>query len=73
MAHAPDAPGGGARGVFARFVHSEVTGSVILLACTVVALAWANSPWAEHYFHLAHTDLGFKSARPSAPCRSTTG
>ncbi len=51
---------GGARGVFARFVHSEVTGSVILLACTVVALAWANSPWAEHYFHLAHTELGFK-------------
>ena len=60
MAHAPEGPGGGARGVFARFVHSEVTGSVILLACTVVALAWANSPWAEHYFHLAHTDLGFK-------------
>jgi NhaA family Na+:H+ antiporter len=50
---------GGPGGVFARFVHSEVTGSVILLACTVLALAWANSPWSEHYFHLLHTELGF--------------
>ena len=50
------------RGVFARFVHSEVTGSVILLACTVVALAWANSPWSESYFHLLHTELGFSIA-----------
>jgi NhaA family Na+:H+ antiporter len=53
---------GGPGGVFARFVHSEVTGSVILLACTVVALAWANSPWSEHYFHLLHTELGFSIA-----------
>jgi len=50
---------GGPGGVFARFVHSEVTGSLILLACTVLALAWANSPWAESYFHLLHTELGF--------------
>jgi NhaA family Na+:H+ antiporter len=52
----------GVGGVFARFVHSEVTGSVILLACTVVALAWANSPWSEQYFHLLHTELGFNIA-----------
>jgi NhaA family Na+:H+ antiporter len=53
---------GGPGGVFARFVHSEVTGSVILLACTVVALGWANSPWSESYFHLLHTELGFSIA-----------
>jgi NhaA family Na+:H+ antiporter len=53
---------GDLRGSFARFVHSEVTGSVILLGCTVVALAWANSPWAESYFHLLHTELGFSIA-----------
>jgi NhaA family Na+:H+ antiporter len=53
---------GGRGGVFARFVHSEVTGSVILLACAVVALAWANSPWSESYFHLLHTELGFAIA-----------
>lgn len=39
------------------FVHSEVTGSVVLLACTVVALVWANSPWAEAYFALADTKI----------------
>lgn len=56
MSHDDD---GGLGGVFARFVHSEVTGSIILLACTVMALAWANSPWAESYFHLLHTEAGF--------------
>ena len=39
------------------FVHSEVTGSVVLPACTVVALVWANSPWAAAYFALVHTKL----------------
>ncbi|MDH3202085.1 MAG: Na+/H+ antiporter NhaA [Myxococcales bacterium] len=50
----------GTRGVFARFVHSEATASIILLACTIAALAWANSPWAESYFRLGHIELGFK-------------
>ena len=40
------------------FIHSEVTGSILLLACTVVALAWANSTWADTYFHLLHTPVG---------------
>jgi Na+:H+ antiporter, NhaA family len=40
------------------FIHSEVTGSVLLLACTLLALAWANSPWADSYFHLLHTPIG---------------
>jgi len=39
------------------FVRSEVAGSVILLACTVAALVWANSPWAAAYFALVHTKL----------------
>ncbi len=51
---------GGARGVFTRFVHSEVTGGILLLICAVAALALANSPWADHYFHLAHMELGFQ-------------
>ena len=50
----------GPSGVFARFVHSEVTGSILLLVCTLAALAWANSPWSEHYFHLLHTQVGFE-------------
>ncbi len=43
---------------FFSFVHSEVSSSVVLLACTIVALVWANSPWAETYFHLLHLKLG---------------
>jgi NhaA family Na+:H+ antiporter len=42
------------QGIFQRFVHSEVSGSILLLACTIIALAWANSPWAQGYFDLAH-------------------
>ena len=53
---------GGSNGLFARFVRSEVTSSVLLLACTLAALTWANSPWSESYFHLLHTELGFTFA-----------
>jgi len=48
----------GFRGYFEWFVHSEVMGSILLLACTIVALVWANSPWAESYFDLLHTSVG---------------
>jgi Na+/H+ antiporter NhaA len=34
------------RGTFEWFVRSEVSGSILLLACTVVALILANSPLA---------------------------
>jgi NhaA family Na+:H+ antiporter len=44
-------------GAFTRFVHSEVTGSIFLLACTIIALAWANSPWSAAYFELARTKI----------------
>ena len=50
--------GGAARStVLDWFIHSEVAGSIVLLACTVAALAWANSPWADAYDHLAHTPI----------------
>jgi NhaA family Na+:H+ antiporter len=49
---------GGFRGYFEWFVHSEVMGSILLLACTIVALVWANSPWAGTYFDLLHTNIG---------------
>jgi NhaA family Na+:H+ antiporter len=48
----------GFRGYFEWFVHSEVTGSILLLACTVGALVWANSPWAGSYFDLLGTYVG---------------
>lgn len=45
-------------GMFQRFFHSEVSGSIILLASTIIALVWANSPWSEVYFNIAHTKIG---------------
>jgi NhaA family Na+:H+ antiporter len=37
---------------FQRFAAIESSGGIVLLICTVVALAWANSPWAESYHRL---------------------
>jgi NhaA family Na+:H+ antiporter len=45
-------------GYFEWFIHSEVTGSILLLACTLIALVWANSPWAGVYDDLLHTYIG---------------
>jgi Na+:H+ antiporter, NhaA family len=45
-------------GVFARFVHSQVTGSALLLLSTAVALALANSRWADRYLGLLSTKVG---------------
>jgi NhaA family Na+:H+ antiporter len=48
----------GARGAFQRFFHSEVSGSILLMVFTAVALAWANSPWADLYDRMLHAPLG---------------
>src|SRR5262245_30788082 len=48
------------RTVLDWFIHSEVAGSVMLLACTVLALAWANSPWASAYIALTHTEIALR-------------
>ena len=37
---------------FQEFSESEAAGGVLLLAASAVALAWANSPWAESYSRL---------------------
>ncbi|TKB83720.1 MAG: Na+/H+ antiporter NhaA, partial [Nitrospira sp.] len=34
---------------FKRFLHAQSTSGVLLLAATVTAMVWANSPWAESY------------------------
>ena len=48
----------GHRGIFEWFIHSEVTGSILLLACTAAALVWANSPWVDAYDQLLHMKIG---------------
>jgi NhaA family Na+:H+ antiporter len=40
-----------------KFLHQEASGGILLIIFTVVALAWANSPWFESYHHLWHTHL----------------
>jgi NhaA family Na+:H+ antiporter len=37
---------------FQEFARLEASGGILLLACTVMALAWANSPWGESYQRL---------------------
>lgn len=43
-----------------EFSRLEASGGIILLICTIVALLWANLPWADLYFHLWETELSFK-------------
>jgi len=42
-------------GPFQRFFSTSASGGVVLLVCCVVALGWANSPWAAAYHHLWET------------------
>ena len=43
-----------------RFLRIEAASGILLLVAAAVALAWANSPWREAYFHLLHTPLGVR-------------
>ena len=42
---------------FRQFARIQASGGILLLAATVLALAWANSPWSDSYFHLWETYL----------------
>ena len=42
---------------FQDFAARETSGGILLLACTIVALIWANSPWVKSYAALWHTHL----------------
>jgi NhaA family Na+:H+ antiporter len=43
---------------FVRFFESEKAGGVVLLACTGIAIAVANSPWGDGYANLLWTRVG---------------
>jgi Na+:H+ antiporter, NhaA family len=38
-----------------RFIHLEFTGGIVLFASVIIAIIWANTPWAESYHHLWET------------------
>jgi NhaA family Na+:H+ antiporter len=39
------------------FLDEEAASGLLLLAATIVALAWANSPWSDSYDRVWHTTL----------------
>ena len=42
---------------FQDFADKQSSGGILLIAATIVALVWANSPWGEGYAALWHTKL----------------
>ena len=44
-------------GPFERFAARESSGGIVLLACAILAMAWANSPWARSYEAFQHAPL----------------
>ncbi len=42
---------------FRQFARLQASSGIVLLAAAVVAIAWANSPWAGAYHHLWETPL----------------
>ena len=61
----PDNPeNGDRRHFFIRdFVHDEAFGGILLLACAIVALVWANSPWKDRYYDLWHARVTLGTAQ----------
>jgi NhaA family Na+:H+ antiporter len=37
---------------FQRFTAIEGISGILLVVATVIALAWANSPWSDSYFNI---------------------
>ncbi|WP_437594825.1 Na+/H+ antiporter NhaA [Sorangium sp. So ce1000] len=46
-------------GPLERFLHVEAASGIVLLLASVIALAWANSPWGHVYEHLWHVPITF--------------
>ncbi|WP_433936483.1 Na+/H+ antiporter NhaA [Sorangium cellulosum] len=40
-----------------RFLHVEAASGIVLLIASVIALAWANSPWGDAYEHFWHVPI----------------
>lgn len=57
MSADPSGPTAASERSLLAFLRTEVGGASLLLAATVVALIWANSPWSSSYVDLWSTDL----------------
>ncbi len=38
-----------------RFMQIQASSGLVLLGAAIIALVWANSPWADSYHDLWHT------------------
>jgi Na+:H+ antiporter, NhaA family len=47
-------------GPIERFLHIEASAGIVLLACALFALGWANSPWSAAYHAIWHLPIGFR-------------
>ncbi|MDE2930851.1 MAG: Na+/H+ antiporter NhaA [Chloroflexota bacterium] len=47
-------------GLFQEFAHAQASSGIVLLACVIVALVWANSPFGSSYYDLWHLHLAVK-------------
>lgn len=43
-----------------RFLHIEAVSGIVLLLAAAAALIWANSPFADSYYHVWHAPLSIK-------------
>jgi NhaA family Na+:H+ antiporter len=52
-----------------KFIHQEFTGGIVLFASVLVAILWANSPYAESYHAVweANLNIGLAGAGLDAP------
>jgi Na+:H+ antiporter, NhaA family len=48
---------------FARFARLEAAGGILLLLATIMAMAWANSPWEKIYHDIWNTKLTISFGR----------
>ncbi len=46
-----------------QFLHVEASSGLVLLGAALVALVWANSPWAASYDALWHAPISFGAGR----------
>lgn len=52
-------------GASLRFLRAESTGGLALIAASLAALAWSNTPAAPAYRHLLHRAIGWSAFAPS--------
>ncbi|HAV78088.1 MAG TPA: Na+/H+ antiporter NhaA [Anaerolineae bacterium] len=44
---------------FQEFFHQEASSGILLFIATLLALGWANSPWADSYMTFWHMNISF--------------